>query len=125
MFRDGSATGVFSLHPILSFIAVGSAAGAAVILIWFLWKQPPFNATTKILLLLGLGVLPIGAAMSGNVVGFESTQQRQFCGSCHIMAPFVDLGRMRTVPIEGAARFSARRGAIHEPRNCWRRGSRR
>lgn len=84
------APGLFSLHPVLSWMAVGAAAAAAVILIWFLWKQPPFDGTTKLLLFFGLGVLPIGAAMSGNLLGFQHTQQRHFCGSCHIMEPFVD-----------------------------------
>lgn len=43
--------------------------------------------TTKLWLLLGLGVFPIAAAGSANVAGFEATQSRAFCGSCHVMVP--------------------------------------
>lgn len=44
-------------------------------------------STTKLWLLLGLGVFPIAAAGSANVAGFEATQSRAFCGSCHVMIP--------------------------------------
>jgi cytochrome c-type protein NapC len=37
-------------------------------------------------LLLGLGVLPIGAAATGNIQGYETTEKRAFCGSCHVMS---------------------------------------
>lgn len=116
MFGEAGARGLFSLHPILSGLAVGSAAAAATILIWFLWKKPPFDGTTKVLLFFGFGVLPISAAMSGNLLGFEHTQQRNFCGSCHIMAPFVadsNAPRSTTLPaIHG-------RNETFGPNNCY------
>jgi nitrate/TMAO reductase-like tetraheme cytochrome c subunit len=41
-------------------------------------------------LLFGLGVFPIGAAGAANIQGYEATQKRHFCGSCHVMTPYSD-----------------------------------
>src|SRR5579864_562507 len=48
--------------------------------------RPPLVRATKLWLLLGLGVLPIGVAFAGNYQGFEATKERKFCGGCHVMA---------------------------------------
>ncbi len=74
----------------LAFLCLACAAVAAAILIWFLWKRPPIDGTTKVLLLLGIAVFPVGAAMSGNIVGYQTTQERTFCGSCHVMVPYTE-----------------------------------
>lgn len=42
---------------------------------------------TKLLLFIGLGFLPIMSAGTANVSGFQATQSRGFCGSCHVMEP--------------------------------------
>jgi nitrate/TMAO reductase-like tetraheme cytochrome c subunit len=73
-------------HP-LALIALICSALAAVILVTFLVKRPALVGATKVWLLLGLGVFPLGAAASGNIEGFEATKRRTFCGSCHVMAP--------------------------------------
>ena len=73
-------------HP-LKLIALVCAALAAIILIGFLIRRPPLVGTTKLWLLLGLGVFPLGAAAAGNIEGFQATKQRNFCGSCHVMVP--------------------------------------
>jgi cytochrome c-type protein NapC len=70
----------------LAILAIGFAALSATILAWYLLARPPLVRVTKAWLLLGLGVLPIGAAFSGNVQGFEATKDRAFCGSCHLMS---------------------------------------
>jgi cytochrome c-type protein NapC len=69
----------------LSVIALACAAMSAIILVVYLVVHPPLVRATKLWLLLGLGILPIGAAFSGNVQGFEATRERRFCGSCHVM----------------------------------------
>jgi nitrate/TMAO reductase-like tetraheme cytochrome c subunit len=74
-------------NPLIAF-AVACAAGSVAILIWFLVTQPQLNRTTKIALLFGIGVLPIGAAGTGNIQGYEATKTRTFCGSCHVMVPY-------------------------------------
>lgn len=71
----------------LAVMEVACAALAASILVAYLVFRPPLVHATKLWLLLGLGVFPIGAAFSGNVLGFEATKKREFCGSCHVMAP--------------------------------------
>jgi nitrate/TMAO reductase-like tetraheme cytochrome c subunit len=77
-----------TLHPTpLTFIAVACAVLSAGILAYYLVRRPPLTRATKIALLLGLGVFPIGVAAAGNVEGFEATEKREFCGSCHVMAP--------------------------------------
>ncbi len=75
------------LHPTpLTFIALVCALLSAVILILYLVRRPALTLATKISLLLGLGVFPIGVATAGNIEGFQATEKREFCGSCHVMA---------------------------------------
>jgi nitrate/TMAO reductase-like tetraheme cytochrome c subunit len=71
----------------LTIVAVACAGSAALILIWFLVRRPTLDRAKKLWLLLGLGVFPIGAAGSANIEGYQATQKRQFCGSCHVMIP--------------------------------------
>jgi NapC/NirT cytochrome c family protein len=70
----------------LQLIALLCAGGAIAILVGYLVLRPPLNHAVKLWLLLGLGVLPIGAAAAGNIQGFETTETRSFCGSCHTMS---------------------------------------
>jgi cytochrome c-type protein NapC len=70
----------------LSVITLVFAGLSACILVGYIATRPPLVRATKLWLLLGLGILPIGAAFAGNVQGFEATKEREFCGSCHVMA---------------------------------------
>jgi nitrate/TMAO reductase-like tetraheme cytochrome c subunit len=79
-----------SIFNILVGLALGAAAFSAAILIWFLVRRPTLSWTTKVLLLLGLGIFPLATAATGNVVGFQHTMSRQFCSGCHVMEPFTD-----------------------------------
>jgi len=69
----------------LGFVALGAAAAAAAILLWFLIRRPTLDTHVKLWLLLGLGVFPALAAASSTVLGMEATTHREFCGSCHVM----------------------------------------
>lgn len=78
----------------LGWVAVGFAGLSAAILLVHLARRgrttdpdAPIAPTTKLWLLLGLGVFPIASAGSANVAGFQATQSRAFCGSCHVMEP--------------------------------------
>ena len=71
--------------PWLGFVALASAAVAAIILLHFLIKRPALDLRRKLLLLLGLGVFPTVAAATSTVAGMEQTTHREFCGSCHTM----------------------------------------
>jgi hypothetical protein len=53
----------------------------------YLIRRPLLDGRTRYWLLFGLGVLPIGSAMSANVQGYETTKRRSFCASCHVMVP--------------------------------------
>jgi cytochrome c-type protein NapC len=75
--------------PFLVF-ALGCAALAAALLLWYLFTGPQLTRATKFLLLFGIGVLPLGTAATGNVAGYHATKTRQFCSSCHVMTPFGD-----------------------------------
>lgn len=70
----------------LQTVTLTSAGFAAAILLFFLIRRPAFTHVMKLWLFLGLGALPILAAGTGNVQGFETTEKRSFCGSCHVMA---------------------------------------
>jgi cytochrome c-type protein NapC len=83
---------VFSIHSIeqlLKIVALFCAASAAAIILWYLVRRPPLGRLTKILLLLGLGILPVVVSLTGNIAGFEYTLSRPFCGSCHVMSPYI------------------------------------
>ncbi len=74
----------------LALATVVFAALAASVVIWFLWKQPALVSSTKLLLFAGILILPVGAAFTGNVRGYEVSQGREFCGSCHVMIPYTE-----------------------------------
>jgi cytochrome c-type protein NapC len=79
-----------SLERLLQVAALISAAIASVILVWYLVRRPPLNRATKIVLLFGLGVMPLGVSLTGNIAGFEYTLKREFCASCHVMRPYTE-----------------------------------
>src|SRR5262245_12454171 len=77
-----------TFDDLLRWAALGLAALAATIIVWFLARRPPLVRTTKIALLFGIGILPIGSATLGNYNGFEESKSRDFCGGCHVMVPY-------------------------------------
>lgn len=78
---------------LLAAVAVAAALLAVAILVWQLAWKPALDRRTMILLLFGLGALPIATAASGNLLGFERTKHVDFCGSCHVMTPWVEDAR--------------------------------
>jgi nitrate/TMAO reductase-like tetraheme cytochrome c subunit len=71
----------------LALCSLVCALIAASILVGYLGFRPPLHGVTKLWLLLGLGVFPIGSALAGNIEGYETTKKRTFCASCHVMIP--------------------------------------
>ena len=83
---------MFQLHSIeqlLKLIAVVCAVCSLVVTSWYLVRRPHLNRTTKVLLLVGLGLLPAVVSLTGNIASFEYTMSRPFCGSCHVMGPYL------------------------------------
>ena len=76
-------------HYLLSLCALSAAILAAALLIGYLIKRPPLDRHTRLRLFFGLGPLPIAAALLGNYANLEETKQRRFCGSCHVMTPYI------------------------------------
>jgi nitrate/TMAO reductase-like tetraheme cytochrome c subunit len=74
-------------NPILA-AALACAGASAVLVLWFLVRRPALSHATKLVLLAGIGVLPLATATTGNVADFEATKERRFCGSCHVMTPY-------------------------------------
>lgn len=74
-------------NPLIAF-AMLCAISSVAILLWYLLRRPALMRTTKIALLFGIGVLPLGTAATGNISGYEATKKRTFCGSCHVMVPY-------------------------------------
>lgn len=104
-----------SIEP-LTWTALGFAAGSAVLVVWYLLRRPLLTRSTKIVLLFGVGLLPIGTAMTGNYAGFEATKARQFCGSCHVMTPYAnDSADLKSETL--AARHG--RNAMFGHENCY------
>ena len=71
----------------LALVTIAFAVIAAGILVWFLARRPPLGRATKVSLLLGIGILPIASATTGNLRGYEETKARRFCSGCHVMGP--------------------------------------
>jgi len=78
-----------SSNPLFA-AAVACAGASALLMLWFLIRRPPLTRATKLVLLAGIGVLPLTTATTGNVAGYEATKARRFCGSCHVMTPYRD-----------------------------------
>lgn len=78
-----------SFDPFL-VLALVAAGLSVLVLLWYLVRRPALTLATKILLLMGIGVLPLATATNGNIAGFHATKQRTFCGSCHVMTPYTD-----------------------------------
>ena len=74
--------------PFLLF-AVVTTVLSIVLLTWYLVARPALSSATKIVLLLGIGVLPIMTAANGTVTGYHAMKKRSFCGDCHTMAPYM------------------------------------
>jgi len=70
------------------YAAIACAGLSALLILWFLIRRPALTRVTKIVLLFGIGLLPLGTAATGNVAGFEATKARSFCASCHVMTPY-------------------------------------
>jgi cytochrome c-type protein NapC len=76
-------------HPWLTGFALGLAAAAAAILIWYLIRRPRTRTfQIQMLLALGFGALPVSAAVVGNAAGYQHSSHRAFCASCHVMEPY-------------------------------------
>ncbi len=80
---------VHSTQQLLKLIAFFCAIASLVIMVWYLVRRPHLQRTTKVLLLLGLGVFPAVVSLTGNVASFGYTMTRPFCGSCHVMGPYL------------------------------------
>lgn len=78
-----------SIEDLLKLAALAAAAVSVAIIVWYLIRRPPLGRLTKALLFLGLGVMPLGVALTGNISGYEYTLKRPFCGSCHVMGAYV------------------------------------
>jgi nitrate/TMAO reductase-like tetraheme cytochrome c subunit len=85
-----SALGKSPISSPLTWVTLLCVVGSAAIILWYLIARPQLDAPTKLWLLFGIAVLPIGAAVAGNVQGFQVSQERQFCSSCHVMLPYTD-----------------------------------
>jgi cytochrome c-type protein NapC len=105
-------------HPItwLGYACVATAALAVLILAVYLWKKPPLDLRSKLWLFVGLGVLPGMSATTSTVTGMQATTQRHFCGSCHVMTPYLsDAGDPDSQSL--AARHG--RNPFFGDRNCY------
>jgi cytochrome c-type protein NapC len=89
VLRTPAVSAIHSIDQLLKLIALVCAAASAAILLWYLVRRPPLGRPTKVLLLLGLGLLPVLVALTGNIAGYEYTLKRPFCGSCHVMQPYI------------------------------------
>ena len=81
--------GVHSTQQLLKTIAFSCALASLAVMVWYLVRRPHLYRTTKVILLFGLGLLPAVVSLTGNIATFGYTLTRPFCGSCHVMGPYV------------------------------------
>jgi nitrate/TMAO reductase-like tetraheme cytochrome c subunit len=72
----------------LAVVAFGGAGISALCILYYLFRRPPLSRAIKVMLLMGIGIMPLMTATTGNYAGFEGTKARSFCGSCHVMKPY-------------------------------------
>lgn len=73
-------------------VGLGLALGALDLVILFLaWRglSRGFSDLVKILLFLGIVILPLMVTFLGYQHGFSSAETVESCGACHVMGPFV------------------------------------
>ncbi len=85
-----------STEDVLRLSALVASVIAIIILVYYLVVRPPLGRATKVVLLFGLGVMPLAVSLAGNISGFEYTLKTEFCGSCHVMRPYVEDAADRT-----------------------------
>ncbi len=105
---------IFS-NPLLA-AALGCAGASALLVLWYLVRRPLLTNATKLVLLAGIGVLPIMTAATGNVAGFEATKTRRFCSSCHVMTPY---GNDSSDPTSKTLAARHARNAAFGDENCY------
>ncbi len=76
------------ISRLLAPIALSFAVLAGVILGTYLVRRPALTGAVKVWLFFGIGVLPICAALTGNIGGYETSKSRAFCASCHTMTSY-------------------------------------
>lgn len=81
--------GIDTTQELLKMIALLCAVASLLIMFWYLVRRPHLHRTTKVILLLGLGLLPAIVSLTGNISSFGYTMTRPFCGSCHVMGPYL------------------------------------
>jgi cytochrome c-type protein NapC len=80
------ATSTF--HDPFVLVAIGTATLSVVLILWYLVRRPALTRATKVVLLFGIGLLPLATAANGNIAGYHATKTTQFCSSCHVMTPY-------------------------------------
>ncbi len=80
---------IHTTEQLLQVIALSCAVLSILIGAWYIIRRPHLNQLTKSMLLLGLGVFPLIVSLTGNIASFEYTLTRPFCGSCHVMGPYL------------------------------------
>jgi len=80
---------VQSIEQVLKLMAFLCAVSSLLLMAWYLVRRPHLNRTTKVILFVGLGLLPAVVSLTGNIASFQYTLSRPFCGSCHVMGPYL------------------------------------
>lgn len=75
-----------SAATLMGAVALGTAALAALLLVHHLALRPKLTPGTRLKLLLALAVFPFISAVATTGSGMQRTTEREFCGSCHVMA---------------------------------------
>jgi len=70
-------------------IASALLAAGLLLMAWSRMRRADLSAIRKELLVLPLVVLPVAIVFLGYSHGIESSKHVEFCGSCHVMGPYL------------------------------------
>lgn len=81
-----------SALEVLWWVSFGITVITLVLIIYSMVRDAPFAAqrSGKITLFFAMGLLPLGSLYFTDKTLFDSMKEVEFCGSCHIMNPFVE-----------------------------------
>ena len=73
-------------------VGLSLAAMSACLILYVLWfrRHRLGEATSRLMLFLGICVIPMPLSLLGTAVGMEKSKRVEFCSSCHVMDPFID-----------------------------------
>ncbi len=79
-------------HSLFFWVSVAAVAVTLIVLLleFFVIRRFSDSARPKLFLLAGVGIFPLLSLYLSNQTLMHQMKEEEFCGSCHVMTPFVE-----------------------------------